>query len=270
LCENRDSEEATSSVVLNLAEAPRIDKEFLHKYLTLTRADLFFADKAILIEGTTERIFIPAAIAKFDDADRKAGGSSLASQYVSIMEVGGAYAHIFYPFLDFLGIQTLVITDLDPAKPNPKQLEACCVQEGTVTTNRGIAKWFHRDAISPAELLQYAEDDLPVTGTRALAYQVPEKPGGPCGRTFEDAFILANPHLFDIEDDDAASLLEREKIVRQEAKRYKKSDFALTFAIDEANWEVPYYIKRGLEWLLGRSPEAADDSRDASGQVVVR
>lgn len=276
LCEISDSEEATSSVVLNLAEAPGIDKEFLHKYLTLTRADLFFADKAILIEGTTERIFIPAAIAKLDDKDRKAGGSNIASQYVSIMEVGGAYAHIFYPFLDFLGIQTLVITDLDPAKPNPKQLESCCVQEGTATTNRGITKWFDRDAISPAELLQYAADGLPVTGKRALAYQVPEHLGGPCGRTFEDAFILANPHLFDLEENDMASLLEREEIVRQEAKRYKKSDFALTFAIDERNWKVPHYIRRGLEWLLGQSPETAGDTyglrseSDASGQVAVR
>ncbi|MFE1842669.1 ATP-dependent endonuclease [Streptomyces sp. NPDC059515] len=279
LCENSDSEEATSSVVLNLAEAPGIEKEFLHKYLTLTRADLFFADKAILIEGTTERIFIPAAIAMLDDKDKNAGDSSLSSQYVSIMEVGGAYAHIFYPFLDFLGIQTLVITDLDSAKPNPKQLGACCVHEGTATTNRGITKWFEQDEISPAELLQYAENHLPTRDTRALAYQVPEQPGGPCGRTFEDAFILANPHLFDLEEDEEASPLEREKIARQLAKGYKKSDFALAFAIDERNWEIPRYIRRGLEWLLDRTLESTDnldvlrsesDVPSSSGQVAVR
>lgn len=30
-------------------------KEFIHKYITLTKSDLFFADKAILFEGLTER-----------------------------------------------------------------------------------------------------------------------------------------------------------------------------------------------------------------------
>ncbi|MET9411365.1 AAA family ATPase [Streptomyces sp. NPDC002935] len=274
LCENVDSGEATSSLVLNLAEAPGIDKEFLHKYLTLTRADLFFADKAILIEGVTERIFIPAAIAKFDEP-AGSNGRSLSSQYVSIMEVGGAHAHIFYPFLDFLGLQTLVITDLDSVKPDPKYLEACCVQEGTTTTNEGIKKWFSRDEMSPADLLKTAESSLPISEMKGLAYQVPEKPGDPCGRTFEDAFILANPALFGLNE--TGTLLEREELARASAKRYKKSDFALTFAIDEDNWEIPRYIRRGLEWLLDRAPEgsAAIDESPAEAeasfnQVVVK
>lgn len=274
LCETIDSEEATSSVVLNLAEAPGIDKEFLHKYLTLTRADLFFADKAILIEGVTERIFIPAAIAKFDEHQGSKGGS-LSSQYVSIMEVGGAHAHIFYPFLDFLGVQTLVITDLDSVKPDPKYLEACCVQEGTSTKNEGIKKWFSRDELSPIDLLKTAEISLPTIEMRGLAYQVPEEPGGPCGRTFEDAFILANPKLFGLSE--TGSLLEREQQARASAKKYKKSDFALTFAIDEDNWMIPRYIKRGLEWLLDRAPEGSVGSNESPvesesslSQVVVK
>lgn len=264
LCDNVGSGEATSSAVLNLAEAPGVDKEFLHKYLTLTRADLFFADKAILIEGVTERIFIPAAIAKFDEHGESQGGT-LSSQYVSIMEVGGAHAHIFYPFLDFLGLQTLVITDLDSAKPDPKYLEACSVQEGTSTTNKGIKEWFSQDEMSPTDLLQIAENDLPVTEMRGLAYQVPEKPGGPCGRTFEDAFILANPALFEL--DEVGTVLEREERARACAKRYKKSDFALTFAIDEESWEIPRYIRRGLEWLLDRRPERSVPSDEYPGET---
>ena len=34
------------------------DRKFLHQYMTLTKCDLYFADKAILVEGTTERILI--------------------------------------------------------------------------------------------------------------------------------------------------------------------------------------------------------------------
>ncbi|MFJ3718866.1 ATP-dependent nuclease [Streptomyces sp. NPDC090057] len=276
--EEPDEREAISSTVLNLAEAPGVDKEFMHKYLTLTRADLFFADKAILIEGTTERIFIPAAIAEFDEEGRKAGSSSLSSQYVSIMEVGGAHAHIFYPFLDFLGLQTLVITDMDPAKlgSESKQLESCCVREGTATTNEGIKKWFDKSDLSPLELLIQAEEHIPVDGMRALAYQVPEVASGPCGRTFEDAFILANPTFFNLPVDENEDNAEKERVARTIAKKYKKSDFALMFAIDQQGWTIPRYIKRGLEWLLDRVPLEQSTDGDLpneappAGQVVVR
>ncbi|QTZ93787.1 ATP-dependent nuclease [Streptomyces auratus] len=275
LCEGY--REATSSSVLNLAEAPGIDKEFLHKYLTLTRADLFFADKAILIEGTTERIFIPAAIAELDENQRNRKGSSLSRQYVSIMEVGGAYAHIFYPFIDFLGLQTLVITDMDSARPgSSKQLEACCVQEGTATTNEGIKKWFAENDMSPSDLLKQAADDLPVSGMRGLAYQIPESLEGPCGRTFEDAFILANPTLFGLSSEHGEDFLEAELKARELAKKYKKSDFALEFAIEQQNWKIPRYIKRGLDWLLAQMPpgeideESQGDDESPGGQVAVR
>ena len=39
---------------------------FLKQYLTLNRSDLFFADKAIFIEGDTERILLPAMMKKID------------------------------------------------------------------------------------------------------------------------------------------------------------------------------------------------------------
>ncbi|MBD2828190.1 hypothetical protein ID875_07215 [Streptomyces globisporus] len=253
-----------------------MDKDFLHKYLTLTRADLFFADKAILIEGTTERIFIPAAIAEFDEKGQKIGAASLSSQYVSIMEAGGAYAHLFYPFLDFLGLQTLVITDMDAARlgAKSKQLESCCVHEATATTNQGIKKWFDKNDLSPSKLLQEAEESIPVDGMRGLAYQVPETNNGPCGRTFEDSFILANPALFNLPVDESESNLDKELKARAIAKSYKKSDFALTFAITQHDWHIPRYIKRGLEWLLDRNPaEEVDEATNqvsTTSQVVVR
>ncbi|MFJ3968903.1 ATP-dependent nuclease [Streptomyces parvus] len=280
LCESEDVHEASSSTILNLAEAPGVDKDFLHKYLTLTRADLFFADKAILIEGTTERIFIPAAIADFDDAKQKNGSISLSSQYVSVMEVGGAHAHIFYPFLDFLGLQTLVITDLDPAKvgSSSQRLEACCVHEGTATTNQAIKKWFEDSELSPADLLKNAEHGIPVIGRRGLAYQIPETTiDGPCGRTFEDAFILANPTKFNLSSAESKPTAQIELDAREEARKYKKSDFALTFAIEQKDWKVPRYIERGLEWLLDQAAAPENDEDTASlgevpsvGQVAVR
>ena len=51
-----------------MSEVAAPDREFLHQYLTLTSCDLFFADKAILIEGTSERLLLPAMIQKTDAA----------------------------------------------------------------------------------------------------------------------------------------------------------------------------------------------------------
>jgi predicted ATP-dependent endonuclease of OLD family len=75
---------------------------FIKQYVTLNRAELFFAEKAILIEGDTERLLISAMMKQFDDKNKDiAGYVPLLSQNISIIEVG-AYSHIFQTFLDFL------------------------------------------------------------------------------------------------------------------------------------------------------------------------
>ncbi|HAV4219853.1 TPA: AAA family ATPase, partial [Acinetobacter baumannii] len=123
------------------------DKEFLQKYLTLTKCDLYFADIAILIEGTTERILLPEIIKKVDLNHN----TSITQQYLSIVEVGGAYAHHFYKFLDFLELKTLIITDLDACNKVSKQdkngrvrtsYKSCIVSDGTHSTNSGLNRWF--------------------------------------------------------------------------------------------------------------------------------
>ena len=112
--------------------------------MTLTRCDLFFADKAALIEGTAQHLLLPKMIKKVDEAST---GPRLSSQYVTVVEVCGAYAHRFFKLLDFLELRTLVITDLDPACPNEnKRLEKCLVAEGTHTTNGCIKLWFEKSA----------------------------------------------------------------------------------------------------------------------------
>ncbi|WP_436790003.1 ATP-dependent nuclease [Yinghuangia sp. YIM S10712] len=260
-CTDGDPTEATSSTVLSLADAPGIDTDFLHKYLTLTRADLFFADKAILVEGTTERIFVPAAVAEFDRLRKACGLEKLSAQYISIVEVGGNYAHLFYPFVDFLGLRTLVITDMDSVSANPAtgKLQKCCVHEGTKTSNQGIKVWLDGEDTSPTSLLKRAGDGLPTVGCRALAYQVPELPDGPCGRTFEDAFILANPELFPLDAAAAVGVVAAEAAAMEEAAGHKKSNFALHIAVETGGWHIPRYIHRGLEWLVDRPSTATVD-----------
>lgn len=100
---------AQASKVLNLSKFYRTtanpSRDFLERYLKLTHCDLFFADAAVLVEGNVERLVMPQMIAK--------AAPGLRSCYLSVLEVGGAYAHQFRTLIEFLGITTLIVTDLD-------------------------------------------------------------------------------------------------------------------------------------------------------------
>jgi predicted ATP-dependent endonuclease of OLD family len=242
------------------------DQDFLHQYMTLTKCDLYFADKAILVEGTTERLLMPRLCELVDKSleDKH----KLARQYVTCVEVGGAYAHIFYPLLDFLELKTLVVTDLDSTKPVEKQnkhgkkittWDKCPVAEGERTSNAAIKDWFRPDdaadkdgwQITPAELVAKTAEEKQ-SGYRRIAYQIAEKSGtNICARSYEDALVLANPDRFKWpkEQDEASEAWEI-------AKGLAKADTALRFAIREKEWTVPRYIQEGLGWLSAPPPPA--------------
>ena len=222
--------------------------EFLHQYMTLTRCDLLFADKAILIEGTTERLLMPKMVQK---VEANLSGMPLSSQYISYMEVGGAYAHIFFKLLDFLAIPTLIITDIDAIDSDRK---ACKVSKGERTSNSCITAWFSNPNVSPEALLAKSGADK-IQQNRRIAYQVPEDHRNPCGRSFEDAFILANGDMFGL---GVASSVEAEDEAWRQAHEKRKSAFALEMALSPSEWRVPRYIQEGLTWLADPNASLID------------
>lgn len=236
--------------------------DFLHQYMTLTRCDLLFADKVILIEGTTERLMLPKLIEKIDAT--LAPQKKLGSQYVSVLEVGGAYSHIFANLLDFLELPALVITDLDSVDAGDEG-KACKVSEGTGTSNASIRAWFgvkEGADCSPLELLAKTAGEKTFESQR-LAYQVPEEEGGPCGRSFEDAFMLANPTKFALDEADP------EESAWKKVANVKKSAFALKYAIQDTDWSVPRYISEGLSWLAEEGLKPTAENPTTSGEVVI-
>lgn len=236
-----------------------LDKEFLHQYMTLTKCDLYFADKVIIVEGTTERLLMPRLK---ELADKSLPESQkLASQYLTCVEVGGAHAHIFYPLLDFLELKTLVITDLDSTKMvetenkkkvKTKKWEKCPVAQGERISNAAIKDWFRPKDLEKNVIWQISPTDLIAKNAidkqinfRRIAYQIPEDPKtNICARSFEDALILANLNQFTLptEDDVATEAWEY-------AQGLTKADFALEYAIRVKEWVVPRYISEGLIWL---------------------
>lgn len=101
----------------------KVSREFLQRYLKLTHCDLFFSDAAILVEGNVERLLLPAMV--------ESAALRLRSSALTILEVGGAFAHRFKELMEFVGITTLVITDIDSVYPTAAEVIATdAVDEG--------------------------------------------------------------------------------------------------------------------------------------------
>lgn len=231
---------------------------FLKQYLTLHKSDLFFADKVILVEGVTERMLLPQMIKKT--------AKNLCSEYVSVLEVGGAYAHSFKELLEFIGVKTLIITDIDSAKmindAGEEKLKKCPVAEGELTTNETLKQWLPK--IEVISDLVSCPESTKVADNIRVAYQTEEK--GFNGRSFEDSFINANKELFLKEHTDK----EGKKIIIKNLFSYLKgkdlnekipapsdSKVKTNFTFDimcfeegtYGEWSVPAYISEGLIWL---------------------
>lgn len=240
-----------------LAGTAQEDRKFLHNYMVLTGCDLLFADKVVLIEGATERIMLPEMIKKVDAASPN--NPNLSSQYVSVMEVGGAHAHKFFGLLDFLDLSILIITDIDSVGDDTK---ACEVSAGTRTSNSCIKNWFGSD-VTPEQLIAKTDNEI-TKGRIRLAYQVPEQDQAACGRSFEDAFILANHAEFDLQMMDGTEAYEQ-------ARKIKKTNFAIKYGIEEITWNVPLYISQGLQWLANTDAIPAlqnDEQNKSNGENV--
>lgn len=230
------------------------DKEslrFLEQYMELHRCDMFFADKVILVEGTVERLLLPEMIRRV--------ASDLRYKYVSVIEVGGAYAVKFRGLLEFLGVQTLVITDIDSADPSGHHKKVATSTLGAITTNVTLKSWLPAES-TIAGLLAKSSDDK-VSGAVRVAYQVAETDGDPVGRSFEEAFILANTaQLVTANDlssvtafqDSSGNVLTADAVRAQSyqvaGEIDSKSDFAFDL-LSLPSWDIPRYIKEGLEWL---------------------
>lgn len=247
--------------------------QFLKQYLTISRAEIFFADKAVLIEGDTERILIPTFMRKVDleEAARlEAEGNAdtflpLLSQNISTIEVG-AYSQIFEKFIDFLGIKTLILTDIDAIKVTGQNAKgqdewgACRVNEGTKTSNSAINHFLSAITWNDLKALPVSERTIVVgSSTVCICYQQEEDTYH--ARSFEDAFIHLNrafvkgnkdtfqgiKNASDFDDDTKSPYDLADKCVK------KKTHFALDilYHSDEkfTNWNIPAYIKNGLLWL---------------------
>ncbi|MFK9095173.1 AAA family ATPase [Bacillus salipaludis] len=188
------------------------NKKFVQKYLQLYEHDLFFADAVILIEGVSERILLPELIRKHV--------SSLTSRYITILEVGGAYANRFIPFLKLINRPTLIITDIDSVKMDGTKTHVNVVEE-LKSSNATINNWFMKSReerkshkkyrvgkvvgkrVSESilddklihQLISKQQEDK-INYPIRIAYQYEKYSENIYARTFEDAIALENFEMF--------------------------------------------------------------------------
>jgi len=271
------------SAVVNLSEVfgPG-DKtaKFVTRYLRAHHADLFFADAAILVEGTAEAVLVPNFIREhYPD---------LHQRYVTLLEIRGSHAHRLKPLIDHLKIPTLIVTDLDSLGACSGKAETPATGAGQRTSNTTIKKWIPAlenvdqllELDSEQKELRAQED--PLFAVR-VAYQVPIQVPSEgekdletvCPYTFEDAIALENLEKFESLPGYGLVRKFREAIagggsVAEIAERMftaledgGKAEFALDLLGHEEFSEirVPTYMREGLEWL---SQELTRDGTDWS------
>ncbi len=246
---------------------------FPKQYLTLMNSELFFADKAIFVEGDTERILLPLMMQKVDEEykpDYAKGELGLLSQKISVLPIG-AHSHIFEKFFQFIGLtKLLVLTDLDICSPEGHH-KKCPYKEGErlITSNAALKHYFSSDSIADyksktekQKLLKWNDMENKMSpnenGNMMVCYQTEENGYQP--RSFEDDFFKLNADFMDTCNIGESALLAGDlSEFKTDRDSYKladkvKSKSALAVELilaenDRNKWRVPTYIKNGLLWV---------------------
>jgi predicted ATP-dependent endonuclease of OLD family len=271
-----------STEVVNLGDAFGNDVEtrtFAERYFQVQHTDLLFADAAVFVEGTAERMLVPLFIER--------DFPKLAKKYVSFVDIGGSHAHRLRPLIERLGIPTAVITDLDPVIPTKsasgKTVRSAVHIAGQADLECGndtLTSWhprlssFKGYGTPAAAELEWASP----TGVKVrFAWQLPVAAAtNQWPSSFEDALVLTNIDWFKkldeevnekgekrkhrgalgkvvnlvLEHPDHVNLLEA--LHKQMHGSFSKGDFAATI-FERLNagaaLDCPEYIKGALAWL---------------------
>lgn len=232
--------------------------EFYDGFYTINFPDIIFADKVILYEGDTERMLIKNALL----ADRF---ETLRNQYISYVQVGGAYAINYKPILDYLNIKSLIITDLDFDADAKTESDVVQSLSTNATINAFAKETLEKSSPTVQDLYSWKNESRHVViDNICLAFQ---GANDHYARTLEEA-MLAKQYNVSVLDKKTrkewAALQENDKlrfvipramescsirtIVQHTSKN--KTDFMYSVILNRlVDAMLPDYIEEGLMWL---------------------
>ena len=112
-----------------------VSKQYVQRFLDATKADMFFANRLIFVEGIAEELLLPV-FARYL-------GRNLTDEHVLVVNMGGRYFKHFLKLFDTKNPYTInkkivCLTDIDPCrkkKGDDKNYEVCYPYEYNIDTD---------------------------------------------------------------------------------------------------------------------------------------
>lgn len=177
-------------------------KAHLTKFLDVTRSDMLFADKIILVEGIAERLLMPLFM--------ELCGCPYEDEHISIVEIGGKHFGYFVELFNGNAVKkkVLCVTDNDF-----KWID--------FDGDGKLRSYADYEAHEPAHIADL-EKRFPIDN-----FHISTQKAG--GKTFEDEFFVTN-----LQNKDIATIMFKKAISNT------MSDFLDAYGLDIAKWEANF------------------------------
>lgn len=235
------------------------DVKFVKKFFNVIN-DVLFADKIIMFEGDSERIYLNHIINSSEIYKK------LKNEYISYIQVGGRHAKSYRSFVEYLEMKILIFSDIDYEKKRIKNKRSV---QNLTTSNETILNFFDGEK----NVRKISEEIMKKTYRKneMIACFTQTKKDG-YARSFEDAIMftlyqedLQIKNVFsEIKNNDWKTFNKSDKNIfkianvqsgntnlvdRSMQLKGSKTDFVYDLIYSE-NDGIPYYIRKGLKWLM--------------------
>lgn len=233
--------------------------EFYDWFYTINFPDIVFADKIILYEGDTERMLIKhiLQLPEFE---------ALRNQYVSFVQVGGAYGYKYCPIIDFLGIKSVIITDLDYHKAALTVRKVLASHSTNSTIKQFSDSVFAIPSPTVRTLYAWKAQFGPIIKNNTIYLAFQDKNDG-LARTLEEAMLAKRYQVTVLENQTQNVWKKRRKddglkfVIPRSAEcnirsivshmSESKTDFMYSVILGNLSEAMlPNYIKEALLWLM--------------------
>jgi putative ATP-dependent endonuclease of OLD family len=224
----RAGENASEAFAATAAELTEREWEDIARYLDVTRSEMVFARKVLLVEGLAEQLLIlPMAVRE---------GVDLDAQGITVCAIGGVYFDPYVQFLTALGTPHAVVTDGDPRGPKSRtgesrmQALAEKVSAGTTPEELGL---FHGEHTLEVDLYDADTDNASALLAALQKYK------------------WSRARELVLEQAVAGDGLDAEKLMML-IEAISKGRFAQRVAGQNAELVPPEYVRRALAFLSGQ------------------
>jgi predicted ATP-dependent endonuclease of OLD family len=237
---------------------------FLKKHIKYNCCDLFFADACLVVEGYAEQIILPFYLERDERINKK---------FISILNINGAFSHVYNNLFKKLNIPIAIITDLDiEGSSCDNQITSL---EGKKTTNPAL-KGF---GFTIGKDFQKQDKNVYVV--------TQEKVGDYYPTSFEESYILSNvnniilkntlssviPKTFETHKN---QLVEKSHMLLNKiGSSNKKGEFATKLLYNLINAhssaelpKLPVYIQEALDYV-SISLNGSDEAQKSEEEVTL-